>query len=394
MKIAVLHPCLEQTGGAEMVAYNLCLGLDRAGQQAKLYTDRVGGRWGRDIEYHSLRLDAAADRPGAWRRAGEYFARELDGYDVVLCHNYPTHLWYVAAREINPALPPAVLWLQEPPRHLYYEQLHEGVPAEFYTRAPLRVRLGIPNFADFFQKRAPEEREKLRARDRAAVGAMRQVIVSSDYIGGWVERLYGVAAHKVLLGTRFEVRDRPADRQRYVLCVTRLELLKNIETLLRAFPPVLREVPGVSLVIVGAGDDARRLHWLRGALGLERVVHFRGLVSVEELTWLYRRAALFAFLPLVEPYGLVNLEAMACGLPVLTSSRGGPAEVVGAAEGVCVDPLDTGAVAAAMIELLNDPARQQALGAGGQAKAAAWRFTRTVDEVAAVLRAAAGGTAS
>lgn len=387
MKIAVLHPCLEKTGGAEMVAYNLCLGLDRAGHQAKLYTDRVGGKWGRDIEYHSLHLNAAADQPGAWRRAAEYFARELAGYEVVLCHNYPTHLWYAAARELNPALPPAVLYLQEPPRHLYYEQLHEGIPAQFYTRAPLRLRLGIPNFADFFQKRSVADREKLRARDRAAVGAMRRVIVSSDYIGGWVVRLYGVPAQKVLLGTRFTTHDQPADRQRYVLCVTRLELLKNIETLLRAFPRVLGQVSGVSLIVVGEGDDARRLRWLRAQLGLEHKVAFRGLVSMAELSWLYRRAALFAFLPLAEPYGLVNLEAMACGVPVLTSNQGGPAEVVGAAEGVCVDPLNVEAVAGAMVALLNDPARLRLLGAGGLAKAAAWRFARTVDEVAAVLRA-------
>lgn len=390
MKIAILHPRLEQTGGAEAVAQNLCLALDRAGHQAKLYTDYVGGKWGRDIESHALRLGAAADAPGAWRRAGEFLARELAKYDVVLCHNYPTHLWYMAAREINPALPPAVLWLQEPPRHLYYEQLHEHLKPDFYTRAPFWVRLGIPNLADYLQKRAPADRDKLRARDRAAVGAMRRVLVSSRYIGDWVTRLYGVDARRVLLGTRYAARQHGTDRQRYVLCVTRLELLKNVETLLRAFPEVLCRVPGVSLVVVGSGDDARRLHWLRGQLGLEHKVQFRGLVSTEALAWLYRRAALFAFLPLSEPYGLVNLEAMACGLPVLTSNQGGPAEVVGAAEGACVDPLNAAAVAETMIALLNDPDRLRDLGAGGLAKAAAWNFAVTVEEVVAELQAAVG----
>ncbi|HNW92250.1 MAG TPA: glycosyltransferase, partial [bacterium] len=388
---AVLHPCLEQTGGAEAVAYYLCLGLDRLGHAVTLYTDRVGGKWGRDIEYHSLHLHAAADHPGAWRRAGEYFARELAGYDAVLCHNYPTHCWYAAAQEVNPAMPPALGWLQEPPRHLYYEQLHEALPAAFYTRAPLWRRLGIPNIADFFQKRDPAAREKLRARDRAALATLRGVLVSSDYIGGWVTRLYGLPAAKVILGTRVEVRDHlPAERQRYVLCVTRLELLKNVETLLRAFAVTARQVPGISLVVVGEGDDARRLRWLRDQLGLERKVLFRGMVSNEELLWLYRRAQLFAFVPLVEPFGLVNLEAMACGVPVVTSSAGGPAETVGPAVGVTVDPLDADALAAAMTALLNDPARLAALGAAGQAQARAWQFTQTVADVAARLATLVG----
>ncbi len=391
MRVAILHPLLERTGGSEAVAYWLCFGLDRAGHQVTLYTDRVGGKWGRDIEHVSLRLGAAGDQPGAWRRAGAYFANELGGYDAVLCHNYPTHLWYAAAREINPALPPALLWLQEPPRHLYYEQLHEHVPDGFYTRAPLWVRLGLPNPADFFQKRAPQRREQLRALDRAAYDALAGVLVSSDYIGGWVQRLYGCTAEKVLLGTRFAVREHlAAERNRYVLCVTRLELLKNVETLLRALPRVLQAVPAVSLVVVGEGDDARRLRWLRGQLGLQGKVLFRGLVSPEELIWLYRRAAVFAFLPLTEPYGLVNLEAMACGCPVLTSDQGGPAETVGDAEGMRVEPLDVEAVATALITLLNNGDRRQQLGGGGRAKAEAWRFDRTVADIAARLARLAG----
>jgi len=383
MKIAVLQPVLETNGGAELVIYHLCLGLDRKGHEVSMFTDRVGSKWGRDLDLILFRQGAERDNPLTWQRIGKKLASALTDYDVVLCHNYPSHIWYHYAQLENPAIPPAVYFMQEPPRHLYYETMHADIPADFYTRPPLHIRLGIPNWRDFLQKRMAVARRQLVKVDQQALASVNQVIVNSNYVAGWVRKIYDADAEKVMLGIRTLIRPHlPPARMRFILTVTRLELLKNLETLLRAFPLVQRQVPKINLVMIGVGDDQRRLMWLRNRLcSLKQKVIFRGWVSDEELLWLYRRAMLFAFIPVCEPYGLVNLEAMACGLPVVTSNFGGPSEAVPPAAGMHVPPFDVEAVAQAMITLLHDDDLRKKMGEAGQEQIKKMRFTDTVDEI-------------
>jgi glycosyltransferase involved in cell wall biosynthesis len=76
-----------------------------------------------------------------------------------------------------------------------------------------------------------------------------------------------------------------------------------------------------------------------------------------------------------ESYGMVNVEAMASGKPVVSTRRGGPAETVVHGEtGYLVDPRDTNSLAAHVIDLLRDPARRQQMGAAGRARVEA-RFS-------------------
>jgi D-inositol-3-phosphate glycosyltransferase len=104
-------------------------------------------------------------------------------------------------------------------------------------------------------------------------------------------------------------------------------------------------------------------------------VQVRGRVCRDDLPALLRSADAVACAPWYEPFGIVPLEAMACGVPVLGTAVGGLCDsVVHGQTGLLVPPRSPAELAAALDELLRDPARREALGAAG-VKRVRRRFT-------------------
>ena len=93
---------------------------------------------------------------------------------------------------------------------------------------------------------------------------------------------------------------------------------------------------------------------------------------------MYGSALALVFPSLLEGFGLPILEAMACGVPVLTSDRGATAEVAGDAA-LLVDPHDTGALHLAMSRLADEGPLRARLSAGGRQRAREWTWERTAD---------------
>ena len=155
-----------------------------------------------------------------------------------------------------------------------------------------------------------------------------------------------------------------------LLCVGRIDPRKGIATAIIA----LAEVPEATLRIVGPGDEAHaeELRWLAGDLGLASRVSF-DRVSREELPDVFANADALLF-PVTweEPWGLVPLEAMACGTPVIASGRGGSAEFLRDGENSLVySPAESpGALAAAVATLRDDQVLRGRLRAGGLEAAA------------------------
>jgi len=158
----------------------------------------------------------------------------------------------------------------------------------------------------------------------------------------------------------------------YALVVGRLaagERYKGHDALIDAWPAVLRQVPAARLVVVGDGDDRGRLEALVRDRGLEGVVVFAGRVSQATLEGWYRSAAFFAMPSTGEGFGLAYLEAMRAGKPCL-GGPGAPAEIIEHGEtGFIVDPSDTAALTAALIDLFS-PERQRTMGAAAAARVA------------------------
>jgi D-inositol-3-phosphate glycosyltransferase len=174
-----------------------------------------------------------------------------------------------------------------------------------------------------------------------------------------------------------------------VVAVGRLVERKGFGSLITA----LAGVPGAELVIAGGPErhrldhdpEARRLLRLARRLGVADRVELRGRVSREDLPALLRSADVVATVPWYEPFGMVPLEAMACGVPVMASAVGGLIDtVVDGVTGVHVPPRRPEAQARALRALLAEPERRAALGQAGLRRVQRYGWNRVAGATLAV----------
>jgi glycosyltransferase involved in cell wall biosynthesis len=165
-----------------------------------------------------------------------------------------------------------------------------------------------------------------------------------------------------------------------LLSVGRLEKRKSFDILLRA-AALLRQHRGThfSLTIVGDGPERAHLGRLAENLGIESVISFPGFVSNQDLISLYRNADIFVFPSILEGFGIVLIEAMACGLPIVGSNSTATPEVVNGA-GVLVEPGDPIGLAGAIETLWDSTELRNELTGRGLVRV---RRLFTWDEVAA-----------
>lgn len=143
---------------------------------------------------------------------------------------------------------------------------------------------------------------------------------------------------------------------RVLMTVARLwsgDIYKGVDVTIRALPKIVREFPEVKYLVIGRGDDQPRLERLAADLGVGDRVVFAGFVSPEALAAHYRVADAY-LMPSQEGFGIVYLEAMACGIPVLSGDADGSADPLQDGRlGWRVPHRDPEAVAAACREILS-----------------------------------------
>lgn len=179
-----------------------------------------------------------------------------------------------------------------------------------------------------------------------------------------------------------------AERRRVVFA-GRVVPPKGVGVLIRA----AREVPA-EFVVCGDGRELPAMRALAERLGVDGRVRFTGWLSAAELALELAEASVVAVPSLwPEPAGLVGIEALAAGRPVVASATGGMGDWLHhGVTGLAVEPGDARALARALRELLDDPERQQAMGAAGR-ELVAERFTAQ-RHVAALLQAYEAAQAS
>ena len=159
-----------------------------------------------------------------------------------------------------------------------------------------------------------------------------------------------------------------------IVCLARLVERKGVADVITA----LVELPDTELVVAGGpgaslldGDvEAGRLRAIASELGVDDRVHLRGRVERPDIPALLRSADAAVCVPWYEPFGIVPLEAMACGVPVVASAVGGQVDsVVDGVTGVHVTPRRPAQLAAVLRELLDSPRRCRTLGAAGARRA-------------------------
>ncbi len=208
--------------------------------------------------------------------------------------------------------------------------------------------------------------------ERAHVRRARRVIVTSRYAAARVRELYGredvavvpecidLARWRELLAANCA----PPDPAKFtVLAVCRFYPRKRIDVLIRAAARL--RIPGLEVRIVGGGPEEER--WRRISRGVP-AVRWLGTISREDLAREYSRADVFCSPSVQEGFGIVFLEAMAAGKPVVAARAAAVPEVV--KEGLLVDPESDEALEAALERLYRSPDLRATLGEAGRGVAA------------------------
>jgi len=194
-------------------------------------------------------------------------------------------------------------------------------------------------------------------------------------------------AARAAIRDRYQLGDRPV-----VVCVSRLVRRKGQDTLLRAWPDVIRQIPDATLLIVGSGPYGPDLEKQAAQAGLTASVRFTGPVPQADLPAHYAAGDVFS-MPCrtrrggldVEGLGIVYLEASAAGLPVVGGDSGGaPDAILEGETGYVVGGRDVAALSGRLVALLSNPAAAKAMGDKGRAWVERdWSW----DQTAARLRA-------
>lgn len=189
-------------------------------------------------------------------------------------------------------------------------------------------------------------------------------------------------------------------RRPYLLFVGNPKPHKNLANVVRAYARArqLEEFDAELVAIGDRGGGDFKIHQLAEQLGVGRNVRLLGHVADEALPALYQGASLFVFPTLYEGFGLPVVEAMAAGVPVITS-RNSALQEIGEGHAWLVDPLDVDELAHAIADCMRDPERRDELSQRGIRRAEEFRWDRTAADTLAIYRevlgvAAAGPPAS
>ena len=164
--------------------------------------------------------------------------------------------------------------------------------------------------------------------------------------------------------------------------VGRIAYEKNIDFLLRMFVKVIHSVPEAVLIVAGEGPALSHCKSQAASLGIASRVRFVGYLSREAaLLDCYKAGDLFVFSSRTETQGLVLLEAMALGVPVLSTAYMGTVDIVTPQRGACHAPDNEDGFAALAVALLKDPQRRAAMSAEGKAFASTWSAEATTRQL-------------
>jgi glycosyltransferase involved in cell wall biosynthesis len=259
-------------------------------------------------------------------------------------------------------------------------------------RVDARARRTVATFHDLFvltaEYSSPEFRERFTRQARDAAERSDLIIAVSNFTARQVQELLKVEASRIRViphGTRAPDRVRQnAARENLVLTVGAVQKRKNIGRLVQAFE---RMPAGWRLAIAGAASGYGAAEELRAVEQSPRRadIDVLGYVSYLALEELYQRASIFAFPSLDEGFGMPVLDAMARGVPVVTSRRSALPEVAGDA-GLLVDPERVEELSDALLKLARDQALRQDCARRGLVRAAEMTWDAAVERTWSVYQ--------
>ncbi len=386
----------KETGGMNVYVRDLSRELARRGHHVDVYTrlqdptlTRISHGLGRGARV--IRLPAGPERPYDKHRVYDHLPQFVEGllaqaasdglrYDVLHSHYW---LSGAVAQELRRRWGAPIV-------HMFHTlgKMKNAVarrPEERETERRIAVETDLVHGADALVAATPAEREHLVGLYAADPARIRVISPGVD-----TERFHPIppAYAKERIGL--------CPERRSILFVGRIEPLKGIDNLLRAIALVVDRQPKVRarlcVPIVGGDpdrihedDEMVRLHDLREELGVADVVMFLGAKDQDLLQYYYSAAEMVVMPSDYESFGMVALEAMACGTPVIASDVGGLAFLVkDGRTGYRVPARDPEALAARITRLLTDEGLRRRIGHRAACWAESYAWPRIADRIEGV----------
>ncbi len=350
-------------GGQNVHVAHLAMALAARGSNVTVFTRRddpaLPRRVPLDCGVTVEHVDAGPARPlpkdGLWPHMRAFAAQVRRSFEQHLPDIVHSHFWMSGAAAVWAAAP-----LRIPVVHTFHalgvvKRRHQGAAD---TSPPGRLAV---------------ERDLLRRADRVIATCSDEVFELAR-MGADLHRISVVPCGVDLSVFRPDVAAEPRPAGARLVVLSRMVERKGIGNAIAA----IASVPGTELVVAGgpprdllaADPEGARLLRLAEQLGVDDRVDFRGRIPREGAAPLLRSADAVVCVPWYEPFGIVPLEAMACGVPVIASAVGGLVDTVVHEEtGLHVQPRRPDMVAAAAARLLGDDALRARLGAAGAARA-------------------------
>lgn len=197
------------------------------------------------------------------------------------------------------------------------------------------------------------------------------IIIPSESIREILVRDYGLEEQYTVIPTGIDLepyrcadwqalrKEKGWQEETVIISVGRLAPEKNWDTLLHAFAKVAAKSPGLRLVLIGDGPARETLQSLAAELGVAEQVTFTGSLPFEEVPCYLKAADVFAFASVTETQGLVTIEAMAAGLPIVAVDGSGTRDIVEHGKQGFLVKNDVDALAKGIEKLLSDPQRMK-----------------------------------
>lgn len=401
MNIAMLsvHTCPlaalggKETGGMNVYVRELARELAARGHCVDIYTRSQDPRVphevpGLEIGARVFHVPAGPEEPYDKHRLFDYLPQFVNGVRSIIEHEdirydvYHSHYWLSGwvARELQKSHPAPIVQM-------------------FHTLGVMKNRVARRGDDRETERRITIEREIMQFADRIVAATPRDCQQMIE--------LYNAPGNKIVVippGVDLKLFHPipqtnptdfyPPDKDHTVLFVGRIDPIKGIDVWFRAMALVVEENPAlrghlcVCLVGGDVDEDAppdtelARLQALKEELGISDLVTFLGRRSQEALPYYYATADVVVMPSLYESFGMVALEAMACGTPVVASDVGGLSFVVRDGEtGYLVPENDPYILAATIGCLLRDPQLRARLGARGIEVAREYAWSRIADKI-------------
>ncbi len=313
-------------------------------------------------------------------------------YGLAYANPQDEYLWCFRPKQWRRAAAPALAnvrrRLLQPPLPTFTAEVFHALNQRVDTRSSRKV---VSTFHDLFvitgEYSSPEFKRRFTAQARRAAENSDLIIAVSEFTATQVSSLLGFDRSRIRVvphGVRLPVEHSEIERENMILFAGAFQTRKNVIRLVEAFE---RLPDAWRLVLAGApsGYQAEKI--------LERIesspsrgrIQVAGYVSRPELDGLYSRASIFTLPSLDEGFGIPLLEAMAHGVPVVTSNRSALPEVAGNAA-LLVDPYSAEELEFALHRLINDPDLRADLSARGRVRAKSYSWERAIQTTRAIYQ--------